>query len=289
MTKSSCRAFFFFAAFLCCCIALLLPLDAFPQQTLGGITGTVTDSSGGVLADAVVTVVADATTLTRTQKTTSVGSYDFVNLPIGTYTLTFSHDGFETQRIPSIVVQADRTATVNATLKVGQVGTTVTVEATPLLNAVDTTNGYILEKLQIESVPLPTGSFTGLAILSPGVNAELSSGTGVNTGLGNLPIWANGQRDTSNTFLLNGVDASNLFNGKSTSQVASARIVNNTGVGGAASISSTTAEPLQSTASPISPSARLFPLPPRKPSKNFASTLPCTTPSKAPPAARTST
>src|SRR5271169_1245609 len=261
MTKSSGRNFFCFATFICCCIALLLPLNTFPQQTLGGITGTVTDSSGGVLTDSLVTVVADATTLTRMQKTTSTGSYDFVNLPIGSYTLTFSHDGFETQRIPSIVVQADRTATVNVTLKIGQVGTTVTVEATPLLNAVDTTNGYILEKIQIESIPLPTGSFTGIAILSPGVNAELASGSGVNSGLGNLPIWANGQRDTSNTFLLNGVDASNLFNGKSTSQVASARIVNNTGIGGAASISSTTAEPLQSTASPYLAIGQALPTP----------------------------
>jgi len=184
------------------------------QQTLGGITGTVTDTSGGALADATVTLVSDATTLTRTQKTSPTGSYDFVNLPIGTYTLTFTHDGFDTQKIPSITVQADRTATVNAVLKVGQVGTTVTVEAVPLLNAVDTTNGYILDKAQLEAVPLPTGSFTGLAILSPGVNAELPSGTGANSGLGNQPIWANGQRDTSNSFLLNGVDASNLLMGR---------------------------------------------------------------------------
>ena len=119
-------------------------------------------------------------------------------------------------------------------------------DATPLMNAVDTTNGYVLEKDQIDAVPLPTGSFTGLAILSPGVNAELPGGTGANSGLGNQPIWANGQRDTSNSFLLNGVDASNLFNGKSTSQVASARIVNNTGVANAAS---TSAAPIQSTAS----------------------------------------
>ena len=102
------------------------------------------------------------------------------------------------------------------------------MEETPLLNAVDTTNGYVLDKVQMQAVPLPTGSFTGLAVLSPGVNAELPSGTGVNQGLGNQPIWANGQRDTSNTFLLNGVDASNIFNGKSTSTVASARVVNNT-------------------------------------------------------------
>jgi hypothetical protein len=144
-------------------------------------------------------------------------------------------------------VQADRTATINVALPIGKVGTIIEVQAEPMMNAVDTTNGYVLEQNQIDSIPLPTGSFTSLAILSPGVNAELPAGTGANAGLGNQPIWANGQRDTSNTFLLNGVDASNLFNGKTTSSVASARIVNNTGVSGA---SSTTAEIIQSTASP---------------------------------------
>jgi hypothetical protein len=217
------------------------------QQTLGGITGTVTDKTGSVLPETVVTIVGDQTGLTRTQKTNPNGTYDLVNLPIGTYTLTFTHDGFESEKIPSITVQADRTATVNTTLAIGKVGTVVVVDATPLMNAVDTTNGYVLEKDQIDAIPLPTGSFTGLAILSPGVNAELPGGTGANSGLGNQPIWANGQRDTSNSFLLNGVDASNLFNGKSTSQVNSARIVNNTGVGGPGS--STSAEPIQSTAS----------------------------------------
>jgi len=230
---------------------LWIPLAFSPyaqaQQTLGGITGSVADKTGGVLPDTVVTIVGDQTKLTRTQKTNANGIYDFVNLPIGAYTLTFTHDGFETQRIPSITVQANRTATINVALPVGKVGTIVEVQAEPMMNAVDTTNGYILEQNQIDDVPLPTGSFTGLAILSPGVNAELSSGTGANAGLGNQPIWANGQRDTSNTFLLNGVDASTLFNGKTTSSVASARIVNNTGVAGAGS---TTAEIIQSSASP---------------------------------------
>ncbi len=216
------------------------------QQTLGGITGSVADKTGSVLPETAVTVVGDQTKLTRTQKTNANGIYDFVNLPIGAYTLTFTHEGFQTQKIPAVTVQADRTATINVVLPVGQVGTVVEVQAEPLMNAVDTTNGYVMDEQQIQEVPLPTGSFTGLAILSPGVNAELPGGTGVNSGLGNQPIWANGQRDTSNSFLLNGVDASNLFNGKSTSQVASARIVNNTGV---ANPNSTTAAPVQSTAS----------------------------------------
>jgi Carboxypeptidase regulatory-like domain/TonB dependent receptor len=243
---------------VCICVALAFAAGARAQQTLGGITGTVTDTSGGVLADTLVTIVGDQTALTRTQKTSSSGAYEFSNLPIGTYTLTFTHDGFETQKIPSITVQADRTVTLSPALKVGQVGTTITVEESPLLNAVDTTNGYVLDKAQLENIPLPTGSFTGLAILSPGVSAELPAGTGANAGLGNQPIWANGQRDTSNTFLLNGVDAKNLFNGKSTSQVASARIVNNTGVSGSASGNGGV---IQSTASPYLAVGQSLPTP----------------------------
>jgi hypothetical protein len=266
MTKRIGFSFLLVASLLC---LLTFANSTRAQQTLGGITGAVTDASGAALPDTTVTLVGDQTTLTRTQKTDATGVYTFVNLPIGSYTLTFTHASFETQKIPSITVQANRTLTVNAALSVGAVSTTVTVEETPLINAVDTTNGYVLDKVQMESVPLPTGSFTGLAILSPGINAELPSGTGVNAGLGNQPIWANGQRDTSNTFLLNGVDASNLFNGKSTSTVASARVVNNTGIGGAASISSTTAEPIQTTASPYLAIGQALPSPPPETIQEF--------------------
>ncbi len=125
-------------------------------------------------------------------------------------------------------------------------GETITVEETPLLNAVDTTNGYVMDKEELEDVPLPTGSFTGYVMLSPGVNEELPAGTGANAGLGNQPVWANGQRDTSNTFLLNGVDAKNIFNGKTTSQVTSSRVVNETGVSTSSALS---ALPVQSSAS----------------------------------------
>jgi hypothetical protein len=261
-TSLSAFALASFLSIFAASIPFLSTPSARAQQTLGGITGTVSDSTGGVLAATTITLVNDQTTLTRTAQSNDAGAYDFVNLPIGTYTLTFIHAGFQTQKIPSITVQGDRTATVNTTLKIGEVGSTVTVESTPLLNSVDTTNGYILEKDQIEAVPLPTGSFTGLAVLSPGVSSELAGSTGVNSGLGNKPIWANGQRDTSNTFQLNGVDASNLFNGKSTSSVASARVVNNTGLGGSASLSSTTAAPLQSSASPYLAVGQALPTPP---------------------------
>ncbi|HTD54275.1 MAG TPA: TonB-dependent receptor [Silvibacterium sp.] len=234
-----------FALFFLLCISALTNFSH-AQQTLGALNGEVTDASGAVLSDVAVTIVEDQTALTRNTRTNNSGSYLFPNLPIGNYTLTFAHPGFETQKVPSILVQANRTATINAQLQVGQTTESVTVEASPLMNAVDTTNGYVLDKEQIDTIPLPTGSFTGLAILSAGVNAELPGGTGSNSGLGNAPIWSNGQRDTSNSFLLNGVDASNLFNGKSTSQVTSSRVVNNTGGPASSGTTSAGVEPSSS-------------------------------------------
>ena len=116
-----------------------------------------------------------------------------------------------------------------AACKVGQVSTTVEVTATPLMNQVDTTNGYVVDQLTIQQTPLGTGSFTQLAILSPGVHADFLGGAGTNAGLGNQAIFANGQRDTSNSFSLNGISTNNLFNGNSTSQVGENRFVLNTG------------------------------------------------------------
>ena len=213
-----------FAAMFC------MTLSASAQQTLGGITGTVVDPSGSAIPGVEVKATSDETKLVRTAKSNGTGTYELVDLPIGTYTITFTLNGFTTERIPGIIVQADRTITLPGKLAVGSVADSVTVESTPLLNATDTTNGYVLDKTQIQEIPLPTGSPLGAAILSPGLSAELSPGTGANAGLGNPPIWANGQRDTSNSFSLNGVDASNLFNGKSTSEVGSARVINSTGV-----------------------------------------------------------
>src|SRR6266478_5351457 len=136
------RSFEFLLASFLAMASMTAPY-AHAQQTLGGITGTVTDASGAVVADATVTLVGDQTKLTRSQNSNSNGGYLFVNLPIGPYTLTFTHAGFQTQTIPSILVQANRTVSLNAELKVGNVSEAITVEETPLLNMVDTTNGYV--------------------------------------------------------------------------------------------------------------------------------------------------
>ena len=199
------------------------------QQIVGTITGTVLDSSGAVVGEATVKAHNVATNLEVTAHSKSNGSYSISNLPAGTYELTFTKEGFETETHTQVLVTSDRTTTVDGSLKVGSVSTTVEVTATPLMNQTDATNGYVVDQLTIQDTPLGTGSFTQLAILTPGVHADFLAGAGANAGLGNQAIFANGNRDTSNSFSLNGVSTNNLFNGNSTSQVGENRFVLNTG------------------------------------------------------------
>ncbi len=235
-------------------VALLLTLTiAFPahsQQTLGSLNGTVLDSSGAAIPGAKVTVVNTQTNLTRSVMSQQNGFFQIFNLPIGSYDVQASHDGFDTTNLPAIQVQEASATTLHITLKVGHVATSVTVTANPLINSTDTTNGYTLDKEQIALTPLATGSFTQLAVLAPGVNAELLSGLDTNAGLGNQPIWANGQRDTSNTFQVNGVDVSNIFNGKSSSGDTSQRYNFNIG-GGSTSASSSAGSAAIGGANPV--------------------------------------
>ncbi|MGA2834443.1 MAG: carboxypeptidase regulatory-like domain-containing protein [Terracidiphilus sp.] len=212
-------------------------LPSLAQQTLGSLNGTVLDPTGAAVGGAKVTATNAAINVTATTATQGTGFFQIFNLPIGTYVVKISHEGFEVTQLTAIQVQEARATTVNATLKVGKATESVTVTSTPLLNATDTTNGYTLDAAQIDLTPLATGSFTQMATLSPGVNAELLSNLDSNSGLGNQPIWANGQRDTSNTFQVNGVDATNLFNGKSSSGSNSQRYNFNIG-GGSTSASS---------------------------------------------------
>ena len=150
------------------------PLDA--QQILGTITGTVKDSSGAAVPDATVKARNVATNLEVVEHTQANGSYSVPNLPAGTYTLTFTKEGFETETHTEVLVNGDRTTTVDGSLQVGAVSTTVEVTAVPLMNQVDTTNGYVVDQLTIQETPLGTGSFTQLAILSPGVHADFLGG-----------------------------------------------------------------------------------------------------------------
>jgi len=211
-------------------ISLWMCAPACAQDILGAINGTVKDNSGAVVADATVKAKSINTNQETTQRTDANGFYSALNLPIGMYEVSISKTGFQTETHTQVLVSGNRTATVDAALQLASVSSTVNVIATtPLMNQTDTTNGYVVDQLTIQNTPLGTGSFTQLAIMAPGVHADFLGGSGANSGLGNQAIFANGQRDTSNSFSMNGVDTTNLFNGNSTSQVGENRFVLNTG------------------------------------------------------------
>jgi len=153
-------------------------LPSFAQQTLGAITGTVTDQSGAAVPDATVKAVNVGTDLEVAAQTKSNGSYVIPDLPAGTYRVTVTKEGFKSETHTEVLVNTNRTTTVDASLTVGTVSATVEVNAVPLMNQTDTTTGYVVETQTIQQTPLGTGSFTQLAILSPGCTPIFWEGRG---------------------------------------------------------------------------------------------------------------
>ncbi len=223
---------------------VLCALPALTQQTLGSINGTVLDPAGAAISGATVTVNNTATNFAQSTTTQKSGFYQVFNLPIGSYTVTVAEQGFEKQTVSGITVHEAQATTVDIALKVGATTQSIEVTANPMLNVTDATNGFSMDTQQIAATPLATGSFTQLAVFSPGTNAELLSGLNTNSGLGNQNIQANGQRATSNTMQVNGVDVTNLFNGMTSSGLTSQRFNFNIGAGSTSASSAAGAGPV---------------------------------------------
>ena len=121
-------------AILCVCTALLLchaPRVAFAQG-VGAVGGIVTDSSGGVLPGAAVSLVTPGV-IGGTQQTITDGrgTYQFVRLVPGTYSVKAELQGFRTTTRENIIVNADVTARADLALEVGSLAEGVTVAAKP--------------------------------------------------------------------------------------------------------------------------------------------------------------
>jgi len=125
------------------------------------------------------------------------------------------------------------------------------------MNQVDTTIGYVVDSNTIER---PAGHWQlhrNWRFLALVFMRDFLGGGGANTGLGNQAIFANGNRDTSNSFPLNGVSTNNLFNGNSTSQVGEKPLSCSTPV--RTSVRAVLSKPSTSCMARL---ARLFPTPP---------------------------
>ena len=120
--------------FLAIAVLALLPAAVFAQE--GEIAGTVRDTSGAVMPGVTVEVTSPALIeKVRTAITDSNGQYQLTNLPVGTYTVTFTLQGFSKQQRDNVVLQTGFTAPVNAIMTVGQLTETVVVTgASPVVD-----------------------------------------------------------------------------------------------------------------------------------------------------------
>ena len=100
-------------------------------QTQGGISGLVTDSSGGAIPGATVTVTNTATGGTRNTTTNAEGLYTFPSLPPGNYELKVELQGFKTAEVSAFKVDVQQTVRRDVALEVGALQETVTVSGVP--------------------------------------------------------------------------------------------------------------------------------------------------------------
>ena len=183
----------------------LLVTGAFAQRDLATLAGTVTDSSGAVVPNAVITISETATGLSYTTVSNSAGEFVRPALKPSTYSVSVTAPGFKKAEQSNIALTAGERTAITLTLSVGDVGQTVEVTAAaPLLQTEGTQVGANVESRQVADLPLGgTRNLTYLARLSPGVvPAEPGARDAANGGFSANGVRSNGQ----NNFLLNGVD-----------------------------------------------------------------------------------
>jgi hypothetical protein len=178
---------------------------ALAQRDLSTLAGTVTDTSGGVIANAAVKIVDEATGLSYETLTNNSGEFVRPALRPSKYTVTVTAPGFKKAEQKGIQLTAGERTGVQLTLTVGDVGQTVEVTAAAPLLQTETTNvGATVNTRAMQDLPLGgQRNFAYLARLSPGVvPAEPGARDAANGGFSANGVRSNGQ----NNFLLNGVD-----------------------------------------------------------------------------------
>ena len=199
-----CRAFF---------LPALLALSSFPalSQTLGEITGRVTDSSAAAIPGAAITLTSVATSAVRNTVSTDSGDYTFPSVPPGFYNVKVEHQGFKTGTSNNIEVQVQQTVRLDFTLQVGQISESVEVSAqADLLQAENASVGTVIENKGVTELPLNGRNYLGLVTLSANVNtlsaASGQAGSREGGDRANQSISAGGQRIMFDYFTLDGVN-----------------------------------------------------------------------------------
>src|SRR5262245_58498089 len=148
--------------------AIAAPLYAQPAQT-GTISGTIQDSSGGVIPGVTVTITSQDRGFTRSTVTDASGRFVFPAVPIGSYTAAAALQGFESGQSRDNLVETDKTTVVPFTLKVGALSDTVRVVGdTPIVDITNTAANTRVRREEFEKLPVGR-SYQALIATVPGV------------------------------------------------------------------------------------------------------------------------
>jgi hypothetical protein len=186
-------------------VAVMCATAVLAQRDLATLAGTITDSSGGVVANAKVTITEVATGEAYVITTNSLGEFVRPALKPSTYTVSVSAPGFKRSEQKNIILTVGERTGITIALAVGDINQTVEVSASAqLLQTESTQVGAALDTRTVNDVPLGgTRNLAYLARLSPGVvPAEPGARDSANGGFSANGVRSNGQ----NNFLLNGVD-----------------------------------------------------------------------------------
>jgi hypothetical protein len=185
---------------------LLSAAAAIGQGTTGQIAGTVTDPNGALVSGATVKATNIATNYSRETTTGSDGVYGIQLLPPGRYRVEITASGFATNAVEADV-NITQTTPVDVQLSVAGGTATVQVEA-PVIQTESSQQGRVVTGETIRQLPLATRNFQQLLTLSPGAQTGVSNTTEL--GRGDATISVNGQRTTSNSVRINGIDANSI-------------------------------------------------------------------------------
>jgi hypothetical protein len=181
------------------------------QITTAEVTGTVTDTSGAVVAGATVTITNPATNTPRVTQTNTAGVFDVPSLPPGTYNVKIEMTGFTTQVRNNLELQVAQVARVDVGLQVGNVSEVVEVSANAAqLETESTAVGTVIEERRIVDLPINGRNYLLLTTLAPGVtttqtqNAVVVMREGGTRALFTLSIA--GQRLFYNHYTLDGLE-----------------------------------------------------------------------------------
>ena len=166
------------------------------QTTLGRLSGTVLDSSGAVLPGATITVTSDQTNQVQTTVANETGGFLFPQVPVGTYRVEISLQGFKSATFTKVTVAVGQEYALTARLELGSVTESVTVEAGTSL--VPTTSPEVtttVEQQQIVSLPLNGRNPISLVQLQAGVASLGRTNTSIN---GGRPTWTQVTQDGIN-------------------------------------------------------------------------------------------